>query len=108
MWRYLIGVPIVALLYFPLYMTLFGIAYGNGESARPDPLIGVLTGIPLVALNFPLMYLLDLSVPLGISVPYEAVLFLIRMNGILWGLGITWSAGKLWRRINYRSPRQQN
>jgi hypothetical protein len=96
--RYLVGVPLVAVLYFPLYIGLFGLAFALGTSRDADPVFCVSIGILVWILGFPLMNLLYLAQPLRIVVPNEAIYILPAINAVLWGFFVTWLLGKLWRR----------
>ena len=57
---YLIGLPVVAVIYFLIYFFLFAQAIGIGDSA--NPVLPPAHGMALSILNFPMMYL---YIPLG-------------------------------------------
>ena len=85
---YLIGLPVVAVIYFPIYFFLFAQAIAIGDSA--DPVLPPAHGMALAILNFPMMYL---YVPLGDwlepLLSDNGVLCLFAgLNSLFWGAGI--------------------
>ncbi len=85
---YLIGLPVVAVIYFLMYLFLLAQAIAVGDSA--DPVLPPIHGIALAILNFPMMYL---YVPLGDwlepLLSDNGVLYLFAgLNSLFWGAGI--------------------
>ena len=101
---YLIGLPVVAVIYFLIYFFLFAQAIGIGDSA--NPVLPPAHGMTLAILNFPMMYL---YIPLGDwlepLLSDNGVLFLFAgLNALFWGAGIVtlgiWTSQLMKRRSN--------
>ena len=101
---YLIGLPVVAVIYCLIYLFLFAQAIAIGDSA--DPVLPPAHGMTLAILNFPMMYL---YIPLGDwlepLLSDNGVLFLFAgFNSLFWGAGIVtlgiWTSQLMKRRSN--------
>jgi hypothetical protein len=100
---YLIGLPVVAVIYFLIYWLLLAQAIGIGDSA--NPVLPPVHGMALSILNFPMMYL---YVPLGDwlepLLSDNGVLYLFAgLNSLFWGAGIV-TLGIWTRQLKKRKP----
>jgi hypothetical protein len=87
---YVVGVPIVGVIYHFAYLRLFYEAVAIGDTA--NPVLSPAHGIALTILNFPMMYL---WVPVGDWLkPHltdDGVISLFaKINALVWGFLVTW------------------
>jgi len=86
---YAIGVPLVALLYCPIFLKLWGELFTFGDSPFPiKPPISLKVSVHV--LGFPLLYLLNIEsverMALRILPGTEPLIFFTGLNGVFWGV----------------------
>lgn len=93
--RYVIGVPIFALIYAALIGSLWTFAFLLGDMGYQadwgHPVLTAVVGGPLIVLSFPLMYLADF-------LPEDITWILLAANALIWGFVATWATGVVARR----------
>jgi hypothetical protein len=86
---YAIGVPVIALLYCPIFLKLWGELFTFGDSPFPTkPPISL--KISVHVLGFPFLYLLNIEsverMALRILPGTEPLIFFTVLNGVFWGV----------------------
>ena len=102
---YAIGVPVIALLYCPIFLKLFGELFTLGDSPFPSE-SPVWLRVSVRVLGFPFFYLLNIEsverAVLPILPDTQMLVFFTALNGVFWGVAVV-SIGLLIYRRTHRS-----
>lgn len=103
---YVIGVPLIALVYYPIFLKLFGDLFALGDSPFPRK-APLWLKVSVNVLAFPFLYLLNIEslerAVERILPDTETLFFFTALNGVFWGGSIV-SIGLLIYRRKHRSP----
>jgi hypothetical protein len=102
---YAIGVPLIALLYCPIFLKLFGELFALGDSPFPSE-SPIWLRVSVRVLGFPFFYLLNIEsverAVLPILPDTQMLVSFTALNGVFWGIAVV-SIGLLIYRRTHRS-----